>query len=132
MTTQLNLRTFTVHEAKAAPIAPSATPLSNGCAIAAAPLTAEQRAAAQRATYRPKREPAAYTRISMEHRRDVMRDRLLGMAGRPGTTSLIIAGRLLRDHGDDARRVLAATWAPDWGVVRSRVDNLLSRAGVVL
>lgn len=130
MADQLKLRTFTVLEATPAPIAPSVTPLRNGCAIAAEPLTAEQRDAAQRAMYRHKREAEAYTRISPECRRDVMRGRLLGMARRSGVTSWIVAGRLYRDHGDAARGELLRTWTPDWGVKRSVVDGLLSRAGV--
>lgn len=58
------------------------------------------------------------------------RGRILGMASRSGATSLIYAGRLLRDHGDDARRQLRLTYGPAWPVSYRRIDNVLAQAGV--
>ena len=52
-------------------------------------------------------------------------------AGRPGgPPALHLAGKLLVEHGPDARRVLAATWRPDWPAPLAKLDAHLARAGV--
>lgn len=102
--------------------------------IANRALTPDERTEIQREVYilAQRRPSMPYKRIKAKDQPAVMRARLLAFAARHGDTSLIVAGRLLRDHGDDARGVLVRTWRPDWPVTLSAVDELLHRAGVLM
>lgn len=58
------------------------------------------------------------------------RQTLLDMGRREGSGGLNAAGRLLLEHGADARRHLARAWRPDWPHSLARLDGYLERAGV--
>lgn len=105
-------------------------PIGNGGGIAAGDLTPEQIDRLQRALYTKPVTPEPYNRIPRRDEASVLRGRLLSMGRRDGQTSMIMAGRYLAEHGDDARRELRKAWATLPAGMYQPIDALLDRAGV--
>ena len=106
--------------------------LGGGQAMLIADVTPERRRELQRLVYEASRpvERDETTCDTPEKVRSAACALLRGIARRPGTSGLHLAGRLFVEHGDAARRVLAREWTPEWTSPRAKVDGLLALAGV--